>query len=163
MSIKLNSQAITMMIGLCALLTFIACVGSTDSGTQKKQTIRDEVEEVVGSTSTAIAKEEEIVYEEKSVDPEKIAKAKEIIASVSDEDIAQLDALKLFRKNCAICHGRKGNMKINGAKDLTISKLTMEERVANIYFGQGLMTPFKGVMTEAEIVATAKYIQGFRE
>ena len=162
MSIKLISKFITFFISLCVVLSFIACVGSTDSGAQKKQTIKDKVEEVEGSTSKAKLVENEVVEETKSFDPEKIAKAKEMIASVSEEDIASLDAMKIFRKNCAICHGRKGNMKINGAKDLRISTLTMEERVANIYFGQGLMTPFKGVMTEEEIVATAEYIEGFR-
>ena len=163
MSIKIHSQLVIILIVICAVLTCISCVGSTDSGTQAKGTITDKIEEVEGSTSqpeSAIPQEEEPSV---PIDPEKIAKAKEIIASVSADDIAGLDAQAIFRKNCAICHGRKGNMKINGAKDLRKSKLTMEQRVANIYFGQGLMTPFKGVITDEEIVATAAYIEGFRK
>lgn len=95
--------------------------------------------------------------------PEHIEKAKEIIAAVGKKDIEMVDAKKKFKNYCAICHGTKGNMEINGAKDLTKSKVSLEESVAQVYHGKGLMTPFKGIMTDAEIVAVAKYIEEFRK
>lgn len=94
-----------------------------------------------------------------TVPPEQIAKAKEIIASVSDEDIASINAKATFKKLCSICHGMNGALGVNGSKDLTKSTISLEESVAQVYHGKGLMTPFKGMMKDAEIVAVAKYIE----
>jgi len=95
--------------------------------------------------------------------PEQLAKAKEIIASVSKDEISSINAKKLYKMNCGICHGFKGNMMINGAKDLTISKISLQESVAQVYFGKGLMTPFKGVLKDAEIVAVSTYVETLRK
>ncbi len=95
--------------------------------------------------------------------PEQLAKAKEIIASVSKEEVSSINAKKLYKMNCGICHGFKGNMMINGAKDLTISKISLQESVAQVYFGKGLMTPFKGVLKDAEIVAVSTYVETLRK
>ena len=51
----------------------------------------------------------------------------------------------------------------NGAKDLTISEADLTERVAQVYFGKGLMTPFKGVLSDAEIVAVSQYLETLRD
>ena len=96
---------------------------------------------------------------ESTVPPEQLAKAKEIIASVSDDDIAKINAKATFKKLCSICHGMNGALGVNGAKDLTQSTISLEESVAQVYHGKGLMTPFKGLMKDAEIVAVAKYIE----
>jgi len=93
------------------------------------------------------------------IPPEQIKKAEEILAAVSEDEIAAVDAKKKFKMLCSACHGFKGNLMVNGAKDLTKSKITMAQSVAQVYFGRGNMTPFKGVMEDAEIVAVAKYIQ----
>ena len=95
--------------------------------------------------------------------PEQLAKAKEIINNVGAKDLAGVDAKKKFKTFCATCHGFKGDLNVNGAKDLTISKISLEESVAQVYHGKGLMTPFKGIMTDAEIVAVAKWIEGLRK
>ena len=60
---------------------------------------------------------------------------------------------------CAVCHGKTGDLNVNGAKDLTASKISLEESVAQVYHGRGLMTPFKGVLKDHEIVAVSKYIR----
>ena len=64
--------------------------------------------------------------------------------------------------HCAACHGFKGNMKINGAKDLTKSTLPQDESVAQMYFGKGLMTPYKNILKDYEIVALSNYITTLR-
>ena len=69
----------------------------------------------------------------------------------------------MFKNYCALCHGRKGNMTINGAKDLSKSKTSIDERVAQIYFGKGTMTPFKGIIKDEEIVAVAMYIDELKK
>lgn len=100
--------------------------------------------------------------EEPKVEPvtqEQLDKAADIIKSVSKSDIAGVNAKKVYKMRCASCHGFKGDMKVNGAKDLTKSKVSMEESVAQVYFGRGLMTPFKGLMKDEEIVAVAEYIR----
>lgn len=64
---------------------------------------------------------------------------------------------KIFQENCITCHGAGGDAAINGAKNLKISALSMEERINRIANGKGLMTPFKNILSEAEIKAVAEY------
>jgi len=92
-----------------------------------------------------------------TVPPEQLAKAKEIIAAVSEEDVNAVEAKRLFKVSCSTCHGTTGNLKANGATDLTKSDISLDDSVAQIYFGKGLMLPYKGTFSEAEIVALAKY------
>ncbi len=94
-----------------------------------------------------------------TVPPEQLAKAKQIIASVSAKDIAAVDAQQKYKLVCSACHGFTGNLNVNGAKDLTKSTLPLAESVAQVYHGKGLMTPFKGLLSDAEIVAVSKYIE----
>jgi len=70
---------------------------------------------------------------------------------------SSIDAEKLYRLNCVICHGMDGKLGINGAKDLTKSPMTLDERIQNITYGKGVMTPFNNLLTEEEIKAVAKY------
>jgi len=94
--------------------------------------------------------------------PEQLEKAAAIIASVSETDVEAVNANKKFRMFCATCHGFTGDLNMNGAKDLTASKITLQESVAQVYHGKGLMTPFKGILSDAEIVAIAKHIESLR-
>ena len=57
----------------------------------------------------------------------------------------------LFNSYCATCHGRKGNMGINGAKDLTVSTLSREEMIAVVTNGRRLMMPYKNTLRPKEI------------
>jgi len=109
------------------------------------------------------AKNSSTDQQDDGVPPEQIKKAKEIIKGVKKKQIAEVDSKKKFKMHCATCHGFKGNMKINGAKKLSASKISLEESVAQIYFGKGLMTPYKDILSEVELVAVAKYIEGLRK
>ena len=64
---------------------------------------------------------------------------------------------------CAVCHGKTGDLNVNEAKDLTVSTISLEESVAQIYHGRGMMTAWKGIMKDYEIVAVAKYIETLRK
>lgn len=64
---------------------------------------------------------------------------------------------KVYERYCLLCHGADGKLAVNGAKDITISQLTLAERVTLIRQGKTLMTPFEGVLSEAEIQAVAEY------
>lgn len=63
----------------------------------------------------------------------------------------------VFKKYCIICHGSDGKLGVNGAKDITISKLTLEEREIQVKKGKNTMTPFEGVLTEEQIKSVALY------
>jgi len=62
-----------------------------------------------------------------------------------------------YKKYCILCHGADGKLGINGAKDMTLSLLTVEERVALITKGKNTMTPFEGILSEDQIKSVAAY------
>lgn len=69
------------------------------------------------------------------------------------------DGAAIFRQYCVTCHGADGKLGLNGAKDLTVSILTIEERINVITYGKKVMTPFNEVLTPEEIKAVAEYTQ----
>lgn len=69
------------------------------------------------------------------------------------------NAQPIFVAKCAACHGMDGKMMANGAKDLTLSTKTLEQRVAIISHGKNLMPAFKYQLSEADIQALAIYTQ----
>ena len=71
--------------------------------------------------------------------------------------VPEFDVVKLYKINCALCHGEDGKLGANGSKDLTASPLTLEERVAIIENGKGNMTPFQGKLPQHQIEALAAY------
>lgn len=71
--------------------------------------------------------------------------------------VPQPDGQALFRQYCVLCHGADGKLGLNGAKDLTQSALTLDERILIITKGKNLMTPFGEMLTPEEIRAVAAY------
>jgi len=94
---------------------------------------------------------------------EQVAVAKKLISSTDKDLVKAVDAKKVFKNYCAICHGRKGNMQINGSKDLSKTSTSVAQRVAQIYFGRGTMTPFKGIIKDEEVIAVAQYIDELKK
>ncbi len=78
-------------------------------------------------------------------------------SSNSSSSSKKVDGKKIFKTYCVACHGLYGDMEVNGAKDLNLSVLALEQRITIITNGKNLMTPFKGVLTEAQIEAVAQY------
>ena len=74
---------------------------------------------------------------------------------------------KLYKQFCVACHGLDGKMAIAGAKDLSESTLSLEERIEIITNGKtseaGVMAPHKGLMTEEGIKEVAEYIETLRK
>ena len=68
-----------------------------------------------------------------------------------------VDGAKIYKTYCVICHGSRGDMGSNGAFNLTTSELSLDEKIAVIKKGRGVMTPFEGVLKEDEIQAVAEY------
>ncbi len=153
---------------LLGFFLFAAC--SNDSSKPDKSKPKRIVKKAIKNTNDEKPTKKEVVDKEEKSPPqttptpkEHLDKAKEIIAGVKDSDVDAIDAKKKFKMLCATCHGFTGDLNVNGAKDLTKSKISLTESVAQVYHGKGLMTPFKGIMTDAEIVAVAKYIETLRK
>ncbi len=118
------------------------------------------------STSTKVASAEVESEESEGAagqPDEQIAVAKKLISSTDNDLVKSVDAKKIFKNYCAICHGRKGNMQINGSKDLSKTNTSLAQRVAQIYFGRGTMTPFKGIIKDEEVIAVAQYIDELKK
>lgn len=64
---------------------------------------------------------------------------------------------KVFKTNCAVCHGIDGKLGANGSKDLTKSAMTMEERKGIIKNGKGAMVGLGTLLKPEEIDAVAEY------
>ena len=71
---------------------------------------------------------------------------------------AKPDGSAIFRKNCVNCHGNDGKLGLNGAKDLSQTQLSLEERVLVITNGRNLMTSWKGILAPEEIRAVAEFV-----
>ena len=63
-----------------------------------------------------------------------------------------------YQTYCMACHGVDGKLKLNGAPDLTFSKMTLEEKVENVTNGGSMMPAFAEVISEEEIKAVAVYL-----
>lgn len=65
----------------------------------------------------------------------------------------------IFKQYCQTCHGGDGKLGLNGAKDLTVSALSIEQRLELITNGKGVMTPFRSILSPEQIRAVAEYTQ----
>ena len=65
--------------------------------------------------------------------------------------------LRLYRQNCARCHGADGRLGANGARDLTKSNLNAMGRTYMVVNGMGKMPAFKKELTPAEIEQVVAY------
>jgi len=133
---KILKYLLSILVGLCLL---ISCNASEESKNKTKRNNGDAVKE-------------------NSMSQDQLKAASLLIETTSEKDIASVNAQKLFVSYCGICHGKKGDMSLNGSKLLTETNTSLKERVAQIYFGKGTMTPFKNTLKENEIIALAKYI-----
>ena len=125
-------------------------VNAIDKVSAKKNTAKATTEQSTEGTAEATTA---------SMTPEQIAKAKKLIKAATQEQLDETNPAKIYKMHCALCHGFNGKMMVNGAKDLTKATLPLEESVAQVYFGKGLMQPYKGVLTDPEIVAISKYVE----
>jgi len=68
-----------------------------------------------------------------------------------------VDGKKIWKTYCIACHGLYGDMEVNGAKNLNLSTLAVNERIEIITNGKNVMTPFKTVLSPEQIEAVAKF------
>lgn len=80
----------------------------------------------------------------------------------SDGAISQAEVKRIYQMKCSICHGTDGKLMIGGAPDLSISTISLEERIALITYGKETMPPQKDILSAEEIKAVAAYVENFR-
>ena len=74
-----------------------------------------------------------------------------------NDKAAQILGKQVYKKNCVICHGVDGKLGLNNSKDLTVSKLTKEERITMVKNGKGTMNAFGAILKPQEIEAVVAY------
>jgi cytochrome c6 len=84
-------------------------------------------------------------------------KDKKDIVETETPPAPAVDGAAIFKTRCELCHGADGKLGMNGSKDLTVSDFDLNERIAIITNGKGVMTPFKDILSLAEIKAVAEY------
>ena len=102
-----------------------------------------------------------IGYQCTSSDSDKVTKEAESNLSPEERELAQGN--RIFKNQCVNCHGSNGKMGFNGAKDLTETQLSLEERKILIAYGKGSMMAFKSILSPEEIHAVARYSTTFSE
>lgn len=75
----------------------------------------------------------------------------------------KVDGAKIYKTYCVTCHGIYGDMGGSGAFDLTVTELSLEERIQVITKGRNLMTPFEGLLSEEKIRAVAEYVDELKK
>ena len=74
-----------------------------------------------------------------------------------------VSGFEVYQAKCGLCHGNDGKLGISGAKDLSQSRLSLDERLLLIRKGKGSMPGFSSLLSEAEIEAVAKYVETLRQ
>lgn len=84
-------------------------------------------------------------------------------ASMNDADAPPpTEGEMVFNTNCAMCHGRKGDLGMSGAKDLVMSTLSRDEVTAIVTIGKGTMMPYGKTLTKKQIQAVADHVLTLR-
>jgi len=155
-----------ILIALFTTFLFLSCAGdkskkpTTNQGNKVNPIKKETAKTTQNSKTTKSSSNKREASEGAS--PEQLAKASQILDEVDSPEIDVVDSKKLFKIHCSVCHGFNGDMQINGAKNLVKSRISIEEAVAQVYHGKGLMTPYKGVLTDAEIIAVSQYTETLR-
>jgi mono/diheme cytochrome c family protein len=73
----------------------------------------------------------------------------------------EISGEKIYNQWCVVCHGDKGNANIGGAKDLSISPLSSDEKKHIILNGSEnkLMRGFQNDLSEQELEALLQHVE----
>jgi len=73
-----------------------------------------------------------------------------------------VSGFSIYQDRCAICHGNDGKRGMNGAKDLIVSPLNINERIQVVTNGRNIMPAFNSMLTKEEIQAAAEYTMSLK-
>lgn len=70
----------------------------------------------------------------------------------------------IYKLHCKRCHGSDGKKGKKGAKDLNLSEMDLETRIAHIKVGKDKMPAFEERLSEQQVEKVAEYtLQTFRQ
>lgn len=79
------------------------------------------------------------------------------------DSVATADLGKtIYEKKCANCHGADGKLGLSGAKDLTASVLSRDEKTALIKSGKNSMMSFSGQLDDVQINAVVDFVENMK-
>lgn len=78
-------------------------------------------------------------------------------------EVSMAEAKRAYTMKCSLCHGSDGRLGASQAPDLALSEMSLQERIAIITYGKGVMPPQNDVLDARSIEAVARYIENFRE
>lgn len=70
---------------------------------------------------------------------------------------------KIYNQLCTPCHGTDGKQGVSGAKDLSVSPMSLDERIRIITDGKTVMPAYKTSLSEEEIKAVAEYTLSLKQ
>jgi cytochrome c6 len=70
---------------------------------------------------------------------------------------SSLSGKQIFIERCVACHGSDGKLGFNGAKNLTISKLTLNAIIDQVTNGKNAMAGYKNILSDKEIGLVSEY------
>ena len=82
--------------------------------------------------------------------------------STANSDGSEHPGKEVYDNFCVVCHGDDGKLKLSGAFDLSISDMTMDQRILLLNNGGQIMPPFAEVLSEQQITDVADYIENLR-
>jgi mono/diheme cytochrome c family protein len=81
----------------------------------------------------------------------------------NSSDNESLKGKEYYLKLCASCHGKKGNLKLSKAADLTVSYLSSEDIFTIIKSGKGTMPSFSRFLSDDQILLVTEYCLSLRK
>lgn len=103
------------------------------------------------------------VQDAETFSKEQMEEIEKIMDGISEEDWKSLNAATLYKQNCSTCHGRKGDLGMANASDLTTSELDLSHKYAMIHFGKGTMFSYESRLSPAEILSIAHYLDTLKK
>lgn len=98
------------------------------------------------------------------------SKRKDVIGSDASDKMEEvreegkaLSGAELYKINCESCHGETGNAGVSGAKDLSISTLSVADKKVIVSKGKGNMTAYDGILNASEINSVVDYIETLKQ
>lgn len=80
-----------------------------------------------------------------------------------DKTISAENGAIIFKKKCVACHGINGELGLNGAANLSVSTLSLQEKIEVITHGRITMLSFKGILRPHEIESVALYTEKLKK
>lgn len=81
----------------------------------------------------------------------------------ADKTISVEKGAEIFKKKCVACHGVNGELGLNGAANLTLSSLSLQEKIEVVTHGRKTMLSFKGILQPHEIESVALYTEKLKK